>query len=731
MKNFKNIFGLILMLTIVVSSCVDDTSTFFNVEKPKSMEDMEYLNDYGPLKSYIDKAKSPIFKLGTGILATDYVEKGLVYRLVNSNFDEITAGNAMKYSSIVKDDGSMDFSLVTQFVEAARQAEIDIYGHTLVWHSQQNLKYLNGLIANKELDVEEGATEDVLDGSIDYSVDAFTGWVGGNVQPVVENGVLVVTNPEATPNFWDIQYHVAKNISIKENSRHKVTIRIKGTVEEEITVVLGTWASSQNTKFPITTEWEEVSVVLNSTVNASDAFVMLQSGNYEGTYEVEWVKVTHEEALSVSWWTELITNGDLEGDDLSNFYATEATDGPKTATLGEPGTGADGVGRAIVIQSGDNPTNAWDTQFFVKVPKTFEEGEKLKFSMKYRAEKNASSESQAQNEPGGYLHWSMVGSPSFTNEWKELNWTGAISGSQAGMNTIAFNLALLGEANTYYFDDISWSFEESGNTIPLTPEEKADTLTWALDRWISEMMIACDGYVKTWDVVNEPISGGDFDGDGKYDLQSEFNVSPDDANKNFYWQDYLGDNFVRKAVELARKHGPEDIKLFVNDYNLESAWDDNKKLKSLIQWIEQWESDGVTVIDGIGTQMHVSCYMNPDIQARKEEHVVKMFTLMAQTGKLVRITELDMGIVDEDGNSIKTIEVTEEQHKAMSDYYKFIIKKYFEIIPAQQQYGIAHWSPTDSPENSSWRGGMPIGLWTESYNRKHTYAGFADGLADK
>ena len=150
----------------------------------------------------------------------------------------------------------------------------------------------------------------------------------------------------------------------------------------------------------------------------------------------------------------------------------------------------------------------------------------------------------------------------------------------------------------------------------------------------------------------------------------------------------------------------------------------------MIKWIERWESDGVTVIDGIGTQMHVSCYMDPEIQARKEAHVVRMFELMAATGKLVVVTELDMGLVDEDGVSVLTSDVTEEQHKAMSDYYKFIVKKYLEIIPPNQQAGITHWCLADSPAESSWRWRAGR-LWTEGFQtRKHTYAGFADGLSE-
>ena len=108
-----------------------------------------------------------------------------------------------------------------------------------------------------------------------------------------------------------------------------------------------------------------------------------------------------------------------------------------------------------------------------------------------------------------------------------------------------------------------------------------------------------------------------------------------------------------------------------------------------------------------------------------------MFELMAATGKLVQVTELDMGLVDADGNKVLTKDATEAQHMAMSEYYKFIVEKYFEIIPTSQQHGITHWAPTDSPEESSWRGGEPIGLWTLNNNRKHTYSGFADGLAGK
>lgn len=738
MKHTINMIGVVFLILAMASSCVDDTRQLFEVEKPASIAQLEYLNEYDALKTYIDRSTNPGFKLGAGVTASEYSKQGMIYRLINANFDEITAGNAMKYASVVKDDGAMDFSQVIQFVGAAKAADISIYGHTLVWHAQQNNKYLNMLIADKEIEIDPDAADNCLQ----------------------------VTTPQANANIWDWQLNYKLPVPLTQGVEYTIKMRAKASTPFTV-AFWRTDGSSTNYGPDIAfgESWSDASVTFTPSINATilqfcfgtfggdlffDDLILTATGSDEnlivnGSFDEEiltgwekpgWhaysFKVAPAAAGPATWWANLVSNSDVEGDDLSSFFATEKTVGPKAATIGAPGTGADGVGRAIVVQSGANPANPWDTQFFVKVPKKFEEGESIRFSMKYRAEKAANSESQAHNEPGGYLHYSMVGSPSFTTAWKEHTYTGMINGSQAGMNTIAFNLAILGEANTYYFDDIKWEIEESGNKIPQTPEEKADTLTWALDRWIAGMMEATEGYVLAWDVVNEPLSGADGNGDGLYDLQSAKNVSEADAKNNFYWQDYLGDNYVRTAVQLARTHGPANMKLFVNDYNLESDWDNNQKLKSLVKWIEKWESDGETVIDGIGTQMHVSYYANPATQASKEAHIVQMYELMAASGKLVRITELDMGFVDENGTAVQTEAMTEEQHKAMAAYYKFIVSKYLEIIPVNQQYGIAHWCPTDSPESSSWRGGEPVGLWTEGgLYRKHTYAGFADGLSGK
>ena len=173
------------------------------------------------------------------------------------------------------------------------------------------------------------------------------------------------------------------------------------------------------------------------------------------------------------------------------------------------------------------------------------------------------------------------------------------------------------------------------------------------------------------------------------------------------------------------------MKLFINDYNLESWWDGNKKAKSLVHWIETWESDGVTKIDGIGTQMHVSYILNEADQKAQEDAIVNMFQILAASGKLIKISELDMGICEKTfATGLKTEEVTFEQQQKMAEFYTFIIRKYFEIIPVEQQYGITQWCATDSKdEKNVWRQGEPVGLWDLNYNRKPTYEGFLKGLS--
>ena len=372
---------------------------------------------------------------------------------------------------------------------------------------------------------------------------------------------------------------------------------------------------------------------------------------------------------------------------------------------------------------------SWEVQFVPMENIVLDKGKSYKMTMTVKGSKSGKLDGRL-GDWGGGANFTI----NFTTEWKDVEAT--------VKPTMDGNFILLHVPN--YVGDVyikSIKFEgDKQPTIPQTQQEKHDTLVYAMDKWIKGMMTACDGKVKAWDLVNEAISGGDSDGDGYYDLQHSEgykNGTWDVGGDAFYWQDYMGDlEYVRQACRLARKYGPKDVKLFINDYNLEGTWDlttkdgirASKKLWALVNWIKKWEADGVTKIDGIGTQMHISFNKSTNAQKNLKAAITGMFQLMAKSGKLVRVSEMDMGYNDANGKSVPTSKMTETQHKEMADFYEWIIKEYFSIIPAAQQWGICQWCATDSPENSGWRANTPVGIWDINYYRKHVYAGFVRGL---
>lgn len=528
------------------------------------------LSSYDVLKNYVNRDMSPDFKLGAGVNVPSYLQQGQVYDLAVSNFNELTAGNAMKQASVLRRDGSMDFTEVKKFIDLADQSGMTVYGHTLAWHAQQSRDYLNDLIKGRKVEDPSGTgTEVILEEDFNHGSHPFIGWGNESSRDVVD-GVLKVSNPSAVQN-WQAQFAYDVHTPFVNGQEYRLKFKIKGSSE----------------------------------------------GSLAAGFQI--------------------------------------TDGYKSA--------------------GEFPT------------------------------------------------------VQFGKEWKDVE-IDCVCSAEGGTRLIFSFGAFAGDI---YIDDFMFLATGVGYTYePFTPEEKKAILTDAMDRWIKGMMEVTARKVSAWDAVNESVSGADRNGDGYYELESGEWGSPD----NFYWQDYLGsEDYVRIVIDRARKYyaefgGTAPLRLFINDYNLESDWDDNKKLKSLIHWIEVWESDGVTKIDGIGTQMHVSYYENPSIQKSKEEHYVKMLQLMADTGKLVKISELDMGYVDMSGNTVATADMTDKQHRNMADYYEFIVRKYFEIIPFAQQYGITQWCMQDAPGElgTGWRGGEPVGLWDISFNRKYAYAGFAEGL---
>ena len=699
---------------MLLASCADHFDQNFETVRPGKEAQYGYLEQYDALKEYIKDR--PNFHLGIGTAVDEYNKKELVYALTNSNFNETVAGNAMKMSSCVADDGSMNFDKVSEYVKNATDAGLSVYGHTLAWHAQQPNKYLKRLIADKELPPSSNVTR-----------------------------CLVIKNKEAG-GHWDAQLYFPAQLS--KGKKYVFTMNAKATAPFDL-ILWGAPGDADLGSISVGTQWNEYTVEFTPKANYEN--FVFAVGKLGGELDIKSLSICEEGSTN-----NLIVNGDIKGDEVPcnkpyswHKVTSEIQEVAESQVVEIPvsvghftfddgknlgGWNMDNAPKIVngVCEVGNNAAkaNPWDAQVNYEPGFAFENGKTYHLKMKIKGSVAGEFGAGFQN-PEGYKGCGDFSTIKVTTDWKDVDVTATCNGD----NALRLLLNIGKYAGTLYIDDFEVYYTKSSNTIPLTDEEKKNILTPVLQKWIYGMMEATEGKVKAWDVVNEAISGKD--GSEFYPLQSATRgtVSADDAKNNFYWQDYLGDiDYVRTAVAAARKGfadaggNPEELKLFINDYNLETAYDQNKKLKSLIHWIKEWEADGVTKIDGIGSQMHVTCSMDPAKQKENEEAYVNMLNLMVESHKLVRISELDMGLADKDGNLVNTTDMTEEEHKAMRAYYEFIVKKYLEIVPENQQWGICQWCATDSPANSGWRAGLPVGLWDLDYYRKHTYGGFAAGL---
>ena len=729
----KNInLGLGLVALLALSSCADDKFSEYRTDMTKNLKDYQYLNNYEPLKKYVEDMKAagkcnPDFKLGIALEAAEFNKQELVYCLAGSNFNEMTAGNAMKMSSCVKDDGSTDFSLVKEFVKNAQDADMTIYGHTLAWHAQAANKYLKNLIKDKELPPDPN---------------------GGNKY-------LEIACGEAGANKWDKQISYVLPKALVKGQSYVMTVKVKasdgGTFAAwpiwEASDNKNQWGGSNDVQYmedyDITNDYSTLK--WEFTANFPIDKLQFVFGNVGGTISCDDFKLTKAGSDE-----NLIENGDFAKESARGWNPTGCTIKVASAAaskeveqLVHEKTYTDGpfpffaMGCEPPVVNGAIhfvPTGDW-SQFFVMPggENTLSEEGNYVVYLDLSASKDASGvELTMQNGWGGSDQQITVSVPvSAGRHTVKLQMPNIVGGN--------YDIILKPQTADATLDvhSVKVCQVKNLNSIPLTDEEKKNALTTAMGTWIDGMMEATDGYVTSWDVVNEAISGK-VGADGFNELQHATNAPASDVANSFYWQDYLGDiDYVRTAVRDARKSfaehngDPSKLKLFINDYNLEGYGDQHAKLKSLIHWIGLWEDPNAeepVVIDGIGTQMHVTCYGDATKQAKLQSDIEEMFKLMAKTGKLVKISELDMAYEDEAGTSVTFDKMTEEQHKQMRSFYTFIIQKYFELIPQAQQYGITQWCATDSPKDSGWRPGCPTGLWDSNYLRKHTYAGFAVGL---
>jgi endo-1,4-beta-xylanase len=144
--------------------------------------------------------------------------------------------------------------------------------------------------------------------------------------------------------------------------------------------------------------------------------------------------------------------------------------------------------------------------------------------------------------------------------------------------------------------------------------KSSDSLLMFMTNHINTVAGRYAGKVDSWDVVNEALN-------------------EDGTLRNSVFLQKLGDDYIRKAFELAAKAAP-NTELYYNDYNIEQP----KKRAGAIAMIKKLQTSG-TRIDGVGIQGHWR------INGLPLEDIENSIIEFSALGLKVSFTELDITVL--------------------------------------------------------------------------------------
>ena len=751
MKQYKHIILALAAVGAALSACDDEKMQWTGSDSSITASDLplelaEKIANYDYLKSYVNQYHPEMYA-GAGISADLYVQDADYKKVVDENFSGITMGNAMKHQSVVTAKGDYNWATIDAFLAAA-PADLKIYGHNMLWHTQQQQTYLKSLIA-PEMQVEV-STGDVCINVVDnygFENGDTNGWTGlwgkytyGVVTPGHDSDkCLHFEMTDETAVNYDCQLFWTTPLEVGTTYAYEFWVKSDAQLAVQFIGQNASYGGIYKDTFTAGNDWTyctgEFTYDENSTADIIRVGIQFGGTPWSNLWVDDFKFGVKNDAPAETCMNVLVGDAsDFEGGTSGGWGSWGSNkDGDNSGVM--EGAGKDGSFGMVLANKGDG--NAWEAQCAY----TFDEPLKkdVVYQIKFDAKcDNAAGELQFQYQNGtsygsqGGYHTFNVGT-----EWipYELDFTIT---DYDDVDRIILNFGKVG--GTYVIDNVKFGekidqgakapHRAGGITYVLkTPEEKRAILLEAMENWIEAVATHMGDRVDAWDVVNEPIhdngkwrgfdgafmSNGDDEADDAEPVESaetglNLNWLNSTGNGHWYWGYYIGRDYAAKAFEFARKYSP-NAKLFVNDYNLES---NPSKLQALIEFVNYIDQNGGQV-DGIGTQMHIST-------STTREQIDAMFKTMAATGKLVRVTELDVKI----GSATPSA----EQFATQAQVYQNVIESYLENVPEAQRSAITFWTLTDHKrEHEYWIPNDAPNLFDASYGRKHAYKAACDAFA--
>ena len=688
----KKILQLVLLsaLAATVGSCGKDDPVPTTPEKPEEKPETpdppaQKVVDYDKFDLKEVAAKAGL-KLGVSFTYWEYRNNARVQEILKHDFAVVTFGNEMKQDAILQADGRYRFTSADEMAGWAKACGTELFGHTLGWHSQQQRSYLNAVIANAS---RSNATS-LLQQNWNFETGSLDGFTADGFEVVQSLYDVFAGNyaAKAVKDGATLQMDAAIEVGKSYEVSFWAKTVAQSSGDNNVRVISG---DGQVAESAVTSSWNKFSVILPTESVGTFAYRIIATRDVI----IDNIRILANDGSQPSGGSEDPVVIDFENLSAGPLNASDISvlNGP--AYVSVTNESAHGGSLALKMDNSSGyATNSWDIQVMTKsIPVT--PGTTYRISWYAKAGRDADFQIDIRGD-GDVKYYSSYYNqfPKMGSDWtyQSVDYTVA---SGTGLS-IAFYGGV--EAVAYYLDDIQLapvsgtsartradgaSFKVSSR---LDGELVNDAIGFVYRDWVYTMVEHFDVY--GWDVVNETFS------DWPVDFRNAQNTDP---ASNFVWGQYFKstkewvDKAFAYATDALERNGKTAV-LYLNDYNLETI---DAKRKAFCDYVK-----GNPQVTGVGTQMH----LDMATQGLRDKIVASLTDLKA-TGRLVRISELDIQCTDQ---------------SAQADLYKFIFQKYLEIVPPAQRGGITIWGINDK---DSWVGenNAPLLYRGSTYIRKPAY----------
>ena len=296
-----------------------------------------------------------------------------------------------------------------------------------------------------------------------------------------EENALVITNDDDSGNAWDIQPQIAAGYAFDSNCDYKIVITMKADGPGTVQCRIGTWGYEiyQSFSFTSSEEYKDYTINITKPEDASGCFILWQGKKFKGKaviQKVEIFEIAPDTPPAPKYWYTIFTDDCSSATNFSkkyfkNYLAATADNGAIVVESLDPAI--DYTGTYYNENNDHNEIDAivandHDVQFLITLPAKLPTGTNVRFSMRNKANKEATAGTQAHAAApeagategkdgygGTYLHWALMDNVSFSTDWHTFYKQFKVpSDTKNNMQSICFNLEVLREVNKYFFDDI-------------------------------------------------------------------------------------------------------------------------------------------------------------------------------------------------------------------------------------------------------------------------------------